>query len=386
MLMRTQDVCVVHVAGVHDDEALETLCRTTHVIAAVGVAQLLLVMDDGHGADVLWSAALPVEVRPLRFAGLSMLAKISALRSAFWTLSRERFLYAVHLHGMGACLLGARALARSPLQGRVLYSPHLTHSAAPWTIALLKRLLQSHLEPHDCVAVTASLTEAQTLSKLLNRSAEVLPQPVGAAFFEVERREAARPSVVADGFGAEAVDAVARLCVLLNGRALRVRVAWLGPAKGMTRSQLEAAGVELLDIADEAERARALSHAWAYLHLAPEGRLPQGVAQAMAAGIPCLVSDTPPHRALIRHGETGFVCTSERDLLEKLILLLRDPAERKRIGEAARGDAERRFTSTHFERAILRAYGFSNTAKARVQPALQLAVNGEKQAWNRSAN
>jgi glycosyltransferase involved in cell wall biosynthesis len=98
------------------------------------------------------------------------------------------------------------------------------------------------------------------------------------------------------------------------------------------------------------------------------------------------VSDTPPHRAHIRHGETGFVCTSERDLLEKLILLLRDPAERKRIGEAARGDAERRFTATHFERAILRAYGFSNAGKAPAQPALKLAVNGEKQAWNRSAN
>jgi len=36
------------------------------------------------------------------------------------------------------------------------------------------------------------------------------------------------------------------------------------------------------------------------------------------------VSDTPQHRALIRHGETGFICTSQRDFLEKLILLLRD--------------------------------------------------------------
>jgi glycosyltransferase involved in cell wall biosynthesis len=86
--------------------------------------------------------------------------------------------------------------------------------------------------------------------------------------------------------------------------------------------------------------------------------LPHSVAQAMAAGVPCLVSDTPPHRALIRHGETGLICTSERDFLEKLILLLRDRSERKRIGEAARAEAGRRFTLRHFERAILRAYGF----------------------------
>ena len=82
---------------------------------------------------------------------------------------------------------------------------------------------------------------------------------------------------------------------------------------------------------------------------------------------------------LVRHGETGLVCTSERDLLEKLIGLLRHPAERARIGEAARSDAQRRFTPTHFERAILRAYGFFSGGKT-VQPALRMAINGERQA------
>jgi glycosyltransferase involved in cell wall biosynthesis len=71
------------------------------------------------------------------------------------------------------------------------------------------------------------------------------------------------------------------------------------------------------------------------------------------------VSDTPQHRALICHGETGFICTSERDFLEKLVLLLRDRAERQRVGEAARAEAGRRFTLEHFERAVLRAYGWS---------------------------
>lgn len=382
--MRIQDACVLHVAGVRDDEALETLCRTTHVMAALGVAQVLLVVDGGDGADVLWSAALPVEVRPLPGAGLSMLARIGALRTELSALARERLVYAVHLHGMAPCLLGARAVMRSPLQGRVLYSPHLTHAAAPWTIALLKRALQGHLDdPRDCVALTASPTEAQTLSRLLNRSAEVLPDPVGAAFFEAARREAAQPLVLVDGAGGAAVAAVARLCVLLNGRSTRVRIVWLGPAAGAERSQFDAASVEVLDLPDEAGRADALSRAWAYLHLAPEGRPPRGVAQAMAAGVACLVSDTPPHRVLVRHGETGFVCTSERDVLEKLIGLLRDRAERTRIGEAARGDAERRFTSTHFERAILRAYGLAVAGTAPVQPARRMAVNGERQAtWN----
>jgi glycosyltransferase involved in cell wall biosynthesis len=107
----------------------------------------------------------------------------------------------------------------------------------------------------------------------------------------------------------------------------------------------------------------------------------------MAAGVACLVSDTPAHRALVRHGETGFVCTSERDLLEKLVGLLRDPLERARMGEAARADAQSRFTSIHFERAILRAYGVAASGRKPVRPALRKAINRERQAsWNRSGN
>jgi glycosyltransferase involved in cell wall biosynthesis len=214
----------------------------------------------------------------------------------------------------------------------------------------------------------------------------VLPHPVSARFFELARHEGARPSILVDGVGADSVDAITRLSILLNGREERVPIAWLGPAHARARAQLDAASVQVLDIAEEAERARLLSHAWAYIHLAPGGRLPHGVAQAMAAAVPCLVSDTPPHRALIRHGETGFVCTSERDLREKLILLLRDPAERRHIGEAARAEAERRFTSRHFERAILRAYGFSSIAAAPEHAALQASANAERSTWNGSLN
>jgi glycosyltransferase involved in cell wall biosynthesis len=151
-------------------------------------------------------------------------------------------------------------------------------------------------------------------------------------------------------------------------------MAWLGPAHGRARAQLDAAAVKVLAATDDTERARALSGAWLFIHLTTGNRLPQRVVQAMAAGAPCLVSDTPSHRTLICHGETGFVCTSERDLIEKLIVLLRDPAERKRIGEAARSEAERRFTSRHFEGAILRAYGFSAAGLAQEHRLLSPAA------------
>jgi glycosyltransferase involved in cell wall biosynthesis len=139
-------------------------------------------------------------------------------------------------------------------------------------------------------------------------------------------------------------------------------------AEGTAAAQLDAASVRVLAIQDDAERAQWLSRASAFIHISSGNRLPLAAAQAMAAGVPCLVSDTSPHRALIRHGETGFICTTERDFLEQLILLLRDPAERQRIGEAARAEARRWFTSRHFERAILRAYGFFGSNALRTPP------------------
>lgn len=361
MLTQAQDGCVVHVADVADGEALETLCRTTQVIATVGVEQVLLVLAGSRGSDVIWSAALAAEVRPLRTGGAFLFAKVKALQSELLKLSSERPVHVVHLHGLGPCLLGSRALKGSPLHGRVLYSPHLACCALPWTAALAGRLLQSHFEPLRGAGVTASLTEAQTLSRLLNRSAEVLPHPVSGAFFEAARREGMRLSVLADGFGARAVDVVTRLSVLLNGREPRVPISWLGMAEAGAREQLEAAGVALLAVPDDVERAQSLARASAFLHVSASDRVPLAVAQAMAVGVPCLASDTASHRALIRHGETGFICTSELDFLEKLILLLRDRPERERIGQAARADAERCFTLRHFERAILRAYGFSSS-------------------------
>lgn len=361
MLTQQREACVVHVADVADGEALELLCRTTQVIAAAGVDhQVLIVLARDNATDLVWSAALPAEVRPLRCSPPSILGRIRALQAEFTRLSAERSVQAVHLHGLGPCLLGSRALKASPVQRRVLYSPHLARCDSPWA-GLLTRLLQSYLQPLQGAAVTASFAEAQTLSKLFNRSAEVLPHPVSDVYFQVLRQDDGRPNLLADGYGREALDRVTRLSVLLNGREARVPFAWLGAAEGVARAQLDAAAVSVLALPEDAERAEALSRASAFIHVADDKRLPLAAAQAMAAGVPCLVSDTPSHRALVRHGETGFVCTSERDFLEKLVVLLRDPGERERIGQAARAEAQRRFTLQHFESALLRAYGLYRT-------------------------
>jgi hypothetical protein len=357
--MREEYLGVLHVVSRDDQEALRTLSLTTRVLAALGVGQMVVTLDEGRGAQASPLPAMAADVRPLPCAELFLVGKIRALHQELAKVSGETILYAVHLHGFGPCLLGARALSGASAMRRVLYSPYLTPLRSAWMTALLGRVIRNQPPGLEYAAIAASLPEAQLLSKLLNRSAEVLPHPVSDVFFAVQRREAARPSVLAQGCGVEAVDLATRLSVLLNGREARVSFSWLGTAMPGERAHLRAANVPVLEATEDTQRAELLAGASFFIHASRRDHVQLVVAQAMAAGTPCLLSDTPPHRALIRHGETGFICTSERDFIEKSVLLMRDRSEAKRIGEAARAEALRRFTTRHFEGAILRAYGFS---------------------------
>jgi glycosyltransferase involved in cell wall biosynthesis len=358
MLKREHDGWVLHVAALGNLEALEAFRRTTRVVATLGVGQVLLALDERTGADAGWFEAIAGEVRRLHCSGLSIIRKIRTLQSEFRKLFHERAVYAVHLHGVRPGLLALRALKGTALQGRLLYSPDRGQFGSAWCTALLGCALRMHLSPFHYAALAASLVEAQALSKLLNRSAEVLPPPVSDLFFAAPRQEGTRPSIFAHGSSVEAVDRLTRLCVLLNSREARVSFSWQGTAEGKAKAQLEAANVHVLDGTDDACTGEWLSRASIFVDLSLRDQVPLFLAQAMAAGLPCLASDIPSHRALIDHGENGLICTSEWDFLEKTILLLRDRAERRRLGEAARADATRRFTLRHFEGAILRAYGF----------------------------
>jgi hypothetical protein len=379
--MREGEMNVLHVAAMGDHQALETLCHAARVVDSLGASQVVIAMD-GCGAEATWPHRPAAEMRTLGRANLSLFGTLRALQRE---LARhpKASLYAVHLHGMKACLLGSLAMTESAMHNRVVYSPHPERAASPFAAAILRRLWQSRPDAVQC-AVTASLADAPALSRLANRSADVLPHPVGDEYFRAAKAEEPTASVLADGFGREAADVVSRLSVLLNGRTERVPISWLGEPGRDGRAQLEASGVEVLGVREEAEKAQRLSRAWAFVHISSSQRLPIAVEQAMAAGLPCLVGDTSPHRALVCHGETGFICTSERDLLETLVLLLRDPIERRHVGEAARADAARRFTWPHFERALLRAYGFSRGSEV-VRARQSLRALGSPLATPRAA-
>lgn len=64
----------------------------------------------------------------------------------------------------------------------------------------------------------------------------------------------------------------------------------------------------------------------------------------MAAGLASVASAVGNHRELIRHGETGYLTISEKDWIDALLALLRDPDRARKVGDAARTDAVARFS------------------------------------------
>ena len=66
--------------------------------------------------------------------------------------------------------------------------------------------------------------------------------------------------------------------------------------------------------------------------------------QYMALGIPTIATNVGCNDRVIENGVSGFLVITEQEWIEKLLLLINDPALRKKIGEAARQRVERYYS------------------------------------------
>ncbi len=73
---------------------------------------------------------------------------------------------------------------------------------------------------------------------------------------------------------------------------------------------------------------------------------PVTIAEAMLAGIPVVATDVGSVREAVEPGRTGWIVPPEypRALADAMVELLEDPARARAYGDAARRDAEQRFT------------------------------------------
>ena len=367
---------VVHLVGHATPEVLSFLAPATLALARDGVRQHILVMQLDAGARRVsqWGLAAQAVVEVLAPEPRRMLRWHRLAQALNRALASDRRAV-LHLHGYLPALLGSLTLMVARRRTPTVYTPHgsrALQSALPFG-ALLRAVGRT-----SAASITNHAFESNRLSGQTRTPVHLAESPLPPALLHVKRAESDLPVVVAGALEqtAEGARQVTRMAVLLGGDFLDLGFEWIGALDDEARALLRAVRIPNFGdpaIAEPAARARdasfmvaegeqtheelsRLAGAWVHLAPAPVSHFPVLLAQAMALGVPCVALDVPCHRALIRHGETGYLCQDKDEMLHWTAALLRSTELRAKIGTAAREHARSRSDEAQFHRALTAAY------------------------------
>lgn len=350
---------VIHVVWRLSDRAFAFLGPFTAGQAERGIRQTVILLDEPMQRHLLprFHPSIRFVLTPVDGGVLRRLRRSVA---GLLATTQAEPTVALHLHGLAAGLVGLYAARAKGLPQSLYFSPPGARSRgvfgqvgmlAPW----LLRPLAGRTPP---LIIADAAADVRLLQRLTPEPVQLIEHAIDAAFFEAQRHEARRPLLLS-GSPARAAHAsalFAQLAVLFSDESLKVACHWHGSVDDDSLARLGAANVAVHDGPDETERARRLATAWIYVALDDDPGFPSFLAEAMAVGLPCVVWDTPAHRALIEHGRTGLCCDTHQTLLACIAKLIDAPDERARLGTAAHLEARRRFDGQRFRDSIHSAY------------------------------
>jgi glycosyltransferase involved in cell wall biosynthesis len=351
---------VVHLLGKLTDAVFSFLGPATEALAGCGVEQVVVMIDDDQCRRYTPQFHPSIKLRVLPERGTPWRTWRSLLRTYAEVVEQVQPA-AVHVHGAISAFTAARLL-RQPGTPAVdsFFSPHgskflgRTGQMGTSLVRALRRVYG-----RNAPTLIANVPyEARSLARA-NRSVVTLVEcPVSDTFFGIDRCESMRPRVLTSGYARSrvAADRYAQLAVLLAHRPQALVFEWIGGASESSLQRLQAAEVQLSAAGSAAERASRMVGAWIFLAPASKRGFPLHVAEAMAAGLPCVTIDNPANRDLIEDGRTGFLCRDHRDFLFRIEQLLDSEPLRRTIGEAAQSHARERFSARRFRASILAAY------------------------------
>jgi glycosyltransferase involved in cell wall biosynthesis len=155
-----------------------------------------------------------------------------------------------------------------------------------------------------------------------------------------------------------------------------LRFVWVGAGDAHSEQVLRAAGVEVTGWVDSGRVRAHLAQAHAYVQTSRWEGMSLGVLQAMAAGLPCVVTDVVGNRDAITHEQTGLLARDVSGLALQLKTLLDQPQRAQALGEAAKREAQQRFHATRFRQSLLSLYRLEGRrVPAAPRGALDTAVS-----------
>ena len=348
---------VIHVVGCVTDEVFSFLGPATQALAEAGREQTIVVIDDLRRRHHLDGLARFTAVRLIP-SSLNPIAQWRAVLRVCKELVAVDPPQAMHLHGLLPCLVGAWTLRNSGRTVDIFYSPHASRSIGTLSSlgALAMLLLRFLIGASRHAAIVNSANESTLFADW--NSSKFLESPVNKAFFKVQSHEVGRPLLVSSGRlpSAQNIELFARLAVLLGGMELGISFNWIGPVHKILRARFQAAGVNVCDAQNDAEYALQLAGAWIYIAPRANRGFPICLVRAMAAGLACVAVDCPEHRGVMRDGDTGYLCATESEMINRVATLIDSPSLRQLFGRAARTEATRRFDEFEFGKKLLAAY------------------------------
>lgn len=357
--LRGPDGLTVHLVGRLTPSVLSFLLPAIQVLRSGGRRQALLFISDGACLEQMGALPADVERVPVRDSDSPSL-RCDALFKALRGLWQQHQVSALHLHGLLPGLAAARLLRQSTERGvDVFLSPHSSRMFG-WPIlkqAIFERVRRADVRRSALHVIVNLQREARFLAPFDGLAVRVIECPVPQVFFDAPRREARRPLLISCSTECQraAIDGFLRLAVLLNDDRLGISFNWIGKAEAENAAALRAAGIGCFEPSTDASRAVRLSTAWIYVAAGDERGFPIRLAEAMAAGVPCVALDTEVHREMIVPGQTGYLYADLRELLERIGQLVDSEDLRRKLGGAARQVAIARFGEAEFRLQLLHA-------------------------------
>ncbi len=366
---------IVHATECLAAGTLGFLLQATRELARAGVQQVVVFSrrpDTPAQVEMLFDPRVKlVEIAP---PGLNYLRYYRDLRAALLRQLSGIANIRVHLHSSKAGFVGRLALVGLRTRPLVFYSPHGLSYLNQQTAVSSKvfNALEWVAAHTNCTLVGCSRSEALLLDRLGGQPAVVLENAVEDSFFRIEPTAGDVPLVVSMGRVCyqKAPELFAAMATQFQIAELPARFVWIGAGDADGEARLRAAGVEVTGWLDRPAVQKLLCEAAVYVQTSRWEGMPLSVLQALAAGVPCVVTNAVGNRDAVRQGITGFVVNHMDEALVCLRRLLEDTGLHQRFSDAARLDAQRRFSPSSFRARLLRLYRLeAPAAEATAPPA-----------------
>lgn len=360
---------IIHVTESMAAGTLAFLVQATRELAASGVRQTVVYSprpDTPQDLRAMFDASVELLALPSPSQGIVRYAR--TLRDELLRLLVEPEVAAVHLHSSRAGFVGRIALLGTRLRVPVFYSPHglALLNRRFWLPSLIYAGLERLAARTRCTLVGCGRSEAALLTRIGGRPARVLENAVDDEFFGIVRHESKPPLVLSIGrvCRQKAPERFAALAARFQIAEVPARFVWVGAGDATGEACLRASGVEVTGWVEPQQVREWLEQASVYVQTSRWEGMPLSVLQALAAGVPCVVNDAVGNRDAVRQGITGFVARNGDELVMTVQRLLQDETLRRRFSQAARRDAQERFSSSSFRSRLLRLYGLATYSEA----------------------